>query len=460
MTKIIKIMTKKNFILAGSVSIALSLSSCKPEIEADSNSPASQSTQVGGTTIHKLMINNNPTYVNETNGKYFYADDLTITENQFNYLKKLAATGVSTTERSTIAKSFVRTWPNGVIYYRIPDQGDLSNQDYVLFKRNLDIAFNMISSGTNIEFVERTNQTEYLNFQAAPLEIGNNSPLGWTSGQANTINLYNYDWPGIIAHEIMHSMGIMHEQCRPDRDQYMIVNTDRADQGTLINFNIDPLMAGFGNLDFNSVMMYSSDDFAINPALPVMTRLDGSTFTGQREAPSEGDYVGINHLYGPVNDANNGIYNIGSALENNMNLTSQVDPVNQDVTNVVLAAGAADNNQRFVLRKSPDHGYYTIRSVADATKALTISNYADGSAVTLKRNTEGNDQKWMLINLGNDGYAFAPKNENVNEEPRFRLEVRVGNAAERTALIINADASDATTGVVPPRQRFRLSRVN
>ena len=48
-------------------------------------------------------------------------------------------------------------------------------------------------------------------------------------------------------------------------------------------------------------MMYKSTDFAIDPNLPVMTKLDGSTFGKQRDGLSAGDYAGINHLYGPVN---------------------------------------------------------------------------------------------------------------------------------------------------------------
>lgn len=408
--------------------------------------------ELTNTIVHKLIINGNPTYVNEVNGKYFFADDVIISPDQFNYLKEMAATGVPTAGRSTIVKSFARTWPNGIIYYRIPDQGSLSNVNYAMFKKNLDSAFNMISSRTNIEFVERSNQREYLHFQSSL--SNNSSPLGWSSSQANTINIYNYNVPAIIAHETMHSMGIMHEQCRPDRDQHMIVNTNRADQGALINFNIDPTMSGYGNFDFGSVMMYGPTDFAINPTFPVMTRLDGSLFTKQRTHLSDGDYAGINHLYGPVNNGIDGVYNFVSALSFDFTITSQRDVTDPNKINLVLSGATTNNNQKFVLRKS-DHGYYTIRSVWDATKVLTISNTTNGSAVELRRNTNGNNQKWKLYNLGNDGYSFEPLNASG-----LRLEVQNGQTTDGTLLVIGTDQSNPTTGQVPDRQRFKLNSAN
>ena len=47
-----------------------------------------------------------------------------------------------------------------------------------------------------------------------------------------------------------------------------------------------------------------------------MTKLDGTTFTKQRTKLSDGDYAGINHLYGPVNStsATNGTYTLTTSL--------------------------------------------------------------------------------------------------------------------------------------------------
>ncbi|MCT4288150.1 RICIN domain-containing protein [Elizabethkingia anophelis] len=445
-------MKKKVFIVAAFAMIALN--ACKPEMEVSPEKSSVESKKINDLTIHKFVIDGNDTYVNEVDGKYYFADDVIISPDQFNYLKKLSVSGTSTIERSTIARSFAKTWPDGIIYYRIPDQGALNDAEYELFRTSIDIAMNMISSRTSIQFVERTSQVEYIRFQYS--DRVNSSPLGWTSGQPNDINLANYDIPGIIAHEIMHSMGIMHEQCRPDRNLYAIVNTGRANQSALINFNIDPTMAGFGDFDFGSIMMYGPTDFALNSSLPVITRIDGTLYTKQRNNLSNGDYAGINQLYGPANTAQVSTFNIETALGSNINIASSRVANNQVSVPLVLSTETGNNNQRFVLHKTSERGNYIIRSVEDATKVLTISGTANGSAVELRRNTNDNTQKWLLENLGANGYTLTPRNASG-----LRLEVRGGQTANGTAIVIGAsEIINAATGEVAARQRFNLTNVN
>lgn len=101
-------MTRKLLILSGC--LLLALNSCKTDIESSpANSIDRTTSQLNGTTIHKLLINGAYTYVNEVNGEYFYADDITITAEQFNQLKRMANPDISTVERSTIVSSFIKT---------------------------------------------------------------------------------------------------------------------------------------------------------------------------------------------------------------------------------------------------------------------------------------------------------------------------------------------------------------
>ncbi|SFN58872.1 Ricin-type beta-trefoil lectin domain-like [Chryseobacterium oleae] len=443
-------MKSKLLLLSGC--LVLALNSCRSDIENAQANPMDHTTaKLDNTTVHKLLINGTYTYVNEVNGEYFYADDITISSEQFNKLKMQANSELSTSEKSTIVSSFIKTWPSATVYYTLPSQGTLSTQNYNTFLTNINKAFDMISSQTSVQFVQRTNQTEYITFTYS---TGNSSPLGWQQNRVNGIKIYNITYPAIIAHEVMHSMGIMHEQCRPDRDQYIIVDVNRAVEGSRHNFNLYNDYAGHGAFDFGSVMMYQSTDFAINSSQPVMTKLDGSTFTKQRTGLSAGDYAGINHLYGPVNatSAVNGTYTFTTSLANDKNVDISGSSTT-DGTSVILYSASTGNNQRFTFTKS-DHGYYTIKSTLDPTKVLTVksSGTANGTAVEIRTNSNTDAQKWLLFNLGNNGFAFAPKNA-----PSLRLEVKGGLTANLTPIVIGS--TDQT--VQPPtKQRFKLTKVN
>jgi hypothetical protein len=275
-----------------SAALVLSLASCSPEIDGYQPDPvADQPFQTEeGTIVHELMVDGAPIYVNEVDGEYWFSDDISITQEQFEQLRQQA----DPQSRSLVTNSLAKVWPKGVVYYKMPEQGTLSAKQYRMFTDNVKKAFDMITSGTRVRFVQQTNQKEYIYFTYSN---GNSSPLGWSQGKANNIRMYNIEIPGIIAHEILHSLGVQHEHNRPDRDEYIVVYPERIDPKYRFAFNIVKGFQMSGKLDFGSLMMYGSDAFAINPRQPSMTKLDGSWIHGQRKGLSEGDYVGLNELY-------------------------------------------------------------------------------------------------------------------------------------------------------------------
>ena len=57
------------------------------------------------------------------------------------------------------------------------------------------------------------------------------SYLGMIGGR-QTVNIgRGCEYKGIVQHEILHALGRVHEQSRPDRDQYVIINKNNIIRG-------------------------------------------------------------------------------------------------------------------------------------------------------------------------------------------------------------------------------------
>ena len=104
---------------------------------------------------------------------------------------------------------------------------------------------------------------------------------------------------GTVLHEIGHAIGLLHEQSRPDRDDYIVVFDDHIYDGLESEFvkkeedEVDTLGVGY---DYNSIMHYDADAFSIDDKLS-MQALDPTIAIGGATALSELDIIKINTLY-------------------------------------------------------------------------------------------------------------------------------------------------------------------
>lgn len=173
-----------------------------------------------------------------------------------------------------------------------------------------------IQSNTNVRFYNATGQPThddnynidypYINFKYVGNEDTCSSSVGRIGGKQD-INLASfafYPWStNVIEHEICHALGMFHEQCRADRDDYVTINTSNLTDKGKANFNKQTTNYYYrGSYDFNSVMGYSSyttsTSIVKDTSMPMYTKKDGSTIS-QGTQLSDLDRAWLNYFYLP-----------------------------------------------------------------------------------------------------------------------------------------------------------------
>lgn len=297
----------------------LTLLSCQKE-PSDSEGDLTQSDSL---KIHTLVIDGNKLIIKEVNGVYYFSEHEKLSNRQFNYLKHLSRSGISTKERSTMITNLTRIWINGIIPFKIsyPDRENL-----------IMSAIDHISSRTRIRFVQHTNETDYIEF--IPSQTFNYSEQIGREGGQNYIGVLGDAVRGNVIHEIMHALGFFHEQSHPNRDNFIRISYQNMNSEYHSQFNIAPGQ-GFGPLDIQSIMMYGSFAFSNNGLLTIES-LNGDTIIMQRDSLSSGDIAGIAHLYkysisGQDNMCNSGTYTLNSP-PSDANVTWQIsDGINATI---------------------------------------------------------------------------------------------------------------------------------
>ena len=143
-------------------------------------------------------------------------------------------------------------WPNGVIPYVFDANVTAANQATTL---NAMASWEAVA---NIDFVPRNSEINYVHIQDNTM---NNSMIGMVGGM-QIINIFNWNLQFVIAHELAHTLGMWHEQSRPDRDSYVSIEFDRIVDGEEHNFDMHPSEDIHGPYDFDSVMHYSQCAFS------------------------------------------------------------------------------------------------------------------------------------------------------------------------------------------------------
>jgi PKD repeat protein len=182
-------------------------------------------------------------------------------------------------------------WPNGVVPYEVAPG--------VVNPSRIDQAIFMVEAATSgVTLVPRNGESDFVRFVDGD---GCSSWIGRQGGQQNIV-LASGCSIGSAAHEILHALGMFHEQSRCDRNGFVEIQWDEIEEGREHNFDRECSGASdLGDYDETSIMHYGPFAFAIgsNPTIVSLRSLDH--LMGQRSTLSDSDVATINQLYGHNN---------------------------------------------------------------------------------------------------------------------------------------------------------------
>lgn len=196
-------------------------------------------------------------------------------------------------------------WPFGVIPFEYDSNVSQANRN--LFQN----AMNEVHDYCGVDFRPRQQfDVAWLHIQSAS---ANNAPVGYFVGE-RIVNIFNFNVQIIMVHELLHVIGIYHEQSRTDRDNYVTINSGNISQNGCQDSNGNPgpcdpqfakedLSASFGAYNFDSIMHYgraafstsTADTITVKPAYAAIWQ----SRIGQRTHSTFGDRSTAIRLYQP-----------------------------------------------------------------------------------------------------------------------------------------------------------------
>jgi hypothetical protein len=284
-----------------------------------------------------------------------------------------------------------RLWDDGIVPYQFDPSITASEQAGFM------TGIAMVESACGVQFVPRSGETDfvYIGRSSTP-GVSFSSSIGRSGGQQNvTIWDSHWNWTGLVAHELMHALGLRHEQKRPDRDNYIVINYGNINPTYHSQFDIDPNAIAHGPYDFESIMHY--DDCAFNVcasgcSFPTCTSIwvpppneSFQSVIGQLNALSEGDKAVLTMMYGPAlaPNADNRSGSVSARVGNpdavedfyNVDPADEYAPIDRD-----LVVNASEGPDEFATAKVLTQSDYVGYEPGDAFRFDSIEFVSEVSA--------------------------------------------------------------------------------
>lgn len=237
---------------------------------------------------------------------FLYDSDMVLTKEQVLELEKYNEINPNIKTKGTIDRN-ARSWANKKVYYTF--NSNVTAQ----FKNEINKAINEWRKQSGLEFIERTNQTNYIEFILG--DDGSYSQVGCVGGR-QYINL-DKSWAdsGTAMHEIGHAIGLLHEHqswiyhdnpMSPLKFKWDNITENWKKHYAKTNSTHDTFSNGMydPNHPINSLMIYGSfagAGVSIDQKKPVMIYAKFGvemTFKAQRSYLSISDRIAVAKKYG------------------------------------------------------------------------------------------------------------------------------------------------------------------
>ncbi|XP_066155159.1 hatching enzyme 1.2-like isoform X1 [Euwallacea fornicatus] len=196
-----------------------------------------------------------------------------------------------------------KLWPKGVVPYTISPLYEPSDHVTILQ------AIRIINFMTCVRFVPWDGKgKDYLLIWPIKYPKGCWSFVGRFGGsQIVSLQAPNSAGPNCLGsegraiHELMHALGVFHEQSRWDRDKFVKIHEDNIIPQFKSNFDKQSLENTTYSFeyDYDSIMHYGKTFFSKSKGKPTITpKMGHNKKIGQRKAMSKGDCLKLNDLYG------------------------------------------------------------------------------------------------------------------------------------------------------------------
>ncbi|MBN1185565.1 MAG: family 16 glycosylhydrolase [Bacteroidales bacterium] len=247
---------------------------------------------VNGDTV-SLIIAGDTLLCDLINGLYIFQGDIILDESQVKDTIGSKGSGLA---------SITHRWTNNTVFYKISDN--------LPDKARINRAIMEFDHYTNLRFIERTDETNYVEFVRSLSVNEMHSRLGMIGGRQEIV-LPDWAETHDVLHELGHTIGLIHEHSRSDRDEYLDIFWENIKQSWRRQFRFKRQKTTYINtLDYNSIMIYPSkssasklDEFGYR--LDCMLIKNDGKYVYQNYSLSPKDIEYINYLYStqsPISD--------------------------------------------------------------------------------------------------------------------------------------------------------------